>query len=75
MQVEIYSDKDENITIQAVITKGMKGMRNYYGKPLTPDDDDEIEIVESYDDNEQDVILTPGEYDRAIESIIQEIKR
>ena len=74
MQVEIYSDKDENITIQAVITKGTKGMRNY-GKPLTPDDDDEIEIVESYDDDEQDVILTPGEYDRAIETIIQEMKR
>jgi hypothetical protein len=50
-------------------------MRNYYGKPLTPDDDDEIEIVESYDDDEQDVILTPGEYDRAIETIIQELKR
>ena len=39
---------------------------------MTPDDEDEIEIIESYyDDTNEDVILTSQQYDEAIEAIIE----
>ena len=39
---------------------------------MTPDDEDEIEILESYyDDTNEDVILTSQQYNDAIEAIIE----
>lgn len=75
MQIEILSETDEPISIRAVILRGAKGLRDYYGCPETPDDEDEIEIIESCDNDGYDVILTSEEYDRAIEAVIEEMRR
>jgi len=75
MKVEILSDKDKPINISALITRGTKGLRDYYGCPETPDDEDEIEIIESCDNEGCDVVLTSEEYDRAIYEIIEELKQ
>ena len=74
MNVKIYDDNDRIITIRANIIKGLPGITGDYGQQMTPDDMDEIEIVESYDENEQDVILTPIQYNYAIEAILEEMK-
>ena len=71
MKVEIYDENDRLITIRANIIKGLPGISGDYGQKMTPDDEDEIEIVESYDENELDVILTPSQYNEAIEAIIE----
>jgi len=75
MQVEILSDKDEPINIRAIIMRGTKGLRDYYGCPETPDDEDEIEIIASCDNDGYDVVLTSEEYERAIYEIIEEMRR
>ena len=72
MKVEIYDEKDRLITIRANIIKGLPGITGDYGQKMTPDDEDEIEIIESYyDETNEDVILTSQQYNEAIEAIIE----
>jgi len=72
MKVEIYDENDRLITIRANIIKGLPGITGDYGQKMTPDDEDEIEIIESYcNDTNEDVILTSQQYNEAIEAIIE----
>ena len=73
MKVQIYDDNDRLITITANIIKGLPGITGDYGQKMTPDDEDEIEIVKSYDEDDNDVILTPEIYDYAIETILERL--
>ena len=73
MNIQIYDENDKLITITANIIKGLPGISGDYGQKMTPDDEDEIEIVKSYDENDNDVILTPELYDYAIETILERL--
>ena len=66
MKVQIYDDNDKLITITANIIKGLPGLRGDYGQKMTPDDEDEIEIVESYDEDDYNEIMDDYEdmYDK-----------
>lgn len=65
-QVTIHDGKDNAITVDIAFYKGMPGRREF-GAPIEPDDDDEIEIIEAWDENGIAVELTDEQEEMAID--------
>jgi hypothetical protein len=51
------------------LIEGMKGMKDVYGLQETPDDEDEVEIIESINEKEEHVELTQEQLDKAISEL------
>ncbi len=69
VETTIFDDEDNAIHIKAILIKGMKGMKDVYGLQETPDDEDEVEIIESINEKEEHVELTQEQLDKAISEL------
>jgi len=69
IQTYFYNERDERIIVSGYIERGMKGLRNIYGKQLTPDDPEEIIIVDSVDENDKDYDMNETERELAEQAI------
>jgi hypothetical protein len=72
LETELY-DKDDNlIFVTGELTRGQRGLRDYYGCPETPDDEDEVAIISAVDEDDNDVELTEAQEDEAINNFHSE---
>lgn len=73
MNIFIYDNEDRVITIDAAVISGQRGTRDYYGQMETPDDHDEIEILEAYYEDGTEVNLTAEQIEDAEATIWEEL--
>ena len=73
-EILIYTDDDKPINVTCVLIKGKPGIRDIYGCQETPDDDDEMEIIEAWT-KDGEVELTEEQREWATEVFWDEIRR
>jgi len=69
IETTIYNEDDSAIHIRAMLVHGMKARRNKYGAMESPDDDNEIEIVNVVCEDGFDVSLTDKQTETAMEQL------
>jgi hypothetical protein len=72
LETVIYDDEDNATYISAVLIPGLPARRDCYGAPESPDDDPELEVVASVDEDGHDVDLTDEQTEEAIEQLMNQ---
>jgi hypothetical protein len=73
-EILIYTDDHKPINVTCVLIKGKPGIRDIYGCQETPDDEDEMEIIEAWTEDGE-IELTDKQKDWATEVFWDRLRR